>query len=193
MLLINIDEVNFSYQAKNERTWIPKGWSKPVLDTCLKGTRCFIFAITSNGYIFISWLTSSNKSDNFINFLVELTQWIKLDLQYEMTNVIIILDNWRAHKSQQTLAALSKMRAIIFFLPAHNPEYAPIELLFNRLKKIVTRQWRKQVINLNSAEGERNIRETVACISKGKVISYWSSWESKMKEDLRLASSLLTE
>ena len=57
-----------------------------------------------------------------------------------MTNVIIVLDNWRVHISQQTLAAQSKMEAIIFFLPAYTPEYATIELLFSRLKKIATRQ-----------------------------------------------------
>ena len=189
MLMVNIDEVNFSYQTKNARTWIPKGWNKPILNTCFKGTRCFICAITSNGHIFISWLTSTNKSDNFIDFLNELKQWIKLDLQYKMTNVVIILDNWRVHKSRQTIAALNKMKSIVLFLPAYTPEYAPIELFFNRLKKLVTRQWRKQVVNLNKTEGERNIREAVACISKGEIVSYWSSWVSKMKQDLRGAPS----
>ena len=135
MLMVNIDEANFSYQTKNARTWIPKGWNKPILNACFKGTRCFICTITSNWHIFISWLTSTNKSDNFIDFLNELKQWIKLDLQYKMTNVVIILDNWRVHKSQQTLAALSKMKSIVLFLSDYTLEYAPIELFFNRLKK----------------------------------------------------------
>ena len=54
MLLIIIGEVNFSYQTNNERILIPKGWSNPILNTCFQGTRCFMWEITSNGYIFIS-------------------------------------------------------------------------------------------------------------------------------------------
>ena len=55
-------------------------------------------------------------SDNFINFLNKLKQWIELDLQKKTTNVIIItiLEIWLAYKSQQTFTVQSKMKAIIF-------------------------------------------------------------------------------
>ena len=180
-LLISLDEVNFSYLTIYNRTWLPKGRSSYVKNICFKGSRSWIGAITSRGDIFFWWLESTNKSPNFVSFLKELKIWIQLDLNIKMTNAILILDNCPVHKCKKSLEALNEFGATILFLPVYTPEFAAIELLFNWLKKLITRQWRFQVINLHSKEGVRNIREAVAAVSKSEIVSYWSRIIAEMK------------
>ena len=180
-LLISLDEVNFSYLTKYNRTWLPKGKSWYVHNIWFKGSRSCIGAITSKGNIFFWWLESTNKSANFISFLSQLKRWIEVDLDYRLKDVILIIDNCPVHKAKKSIKALNEFGSTVLFIPAYSPEYAAIELLFNKLKKAITRQWRKQLIKLDSKDGVRNIREAVAVVSQREIVSYWSNVISQIK------------
>ena len=50
---------------------------------------------------------------------------------------IVILDNLRAHKSEQTIALIGQTGARVRFLPAYSPELNPIEMMWNKVKGLL--------------------------------------------------------
>ena len=173
-LWINIDEVSFSYLTKFNRSWVPKGKSSWVTNINFKGSKSWIGAITNTGKLFITGISKANNSTNFAKFISQLKRWIEHDLNKAANDTLILLDNCPIHKSKLSIEKLRNTRATIVFIPAYTPEFAPIEFFFNTLKKRLTRQWRNQIVKLNSKEGTRNIREAIAAISQSEIISYWT-------------------
>ena len=173
-LWINIDEVSFSYLTKFNRSWAPKGKSSWVTNMNFKGSKSWIGAITNTGKLLISGISKTNNSTNFAKYISQLKRWIELDLNKDANDTLILLDNCPIHKSKLSIEKLRNIRATIVFILAYTPEFAPIELFFNTLKKHLTRQWRNQIVKLSSKEGTRNIREAVAAISQSEIISYWA-------------------
>ena len=163
-----------SYLTKFNRSWAPKGKSSWVTNMDFKGSKSWIGAITNTGKLLISGISKTNNSTNFAKYISQLKRWIELDLNKDANDTLILLDNCSIYKSKLSIEKLRNIRATIVFIPAYTPEFAPIELFFNTLKKHLTRQWRNQIVKLNSKEGTKNIWEAVAAISQSEIISYWA-------------------
>ena len=139
-LIINIDEVSISYRTKFNYSWLQKGKSDELLNMWYKGSKTMIMAISSTGYWFASPLATKNNSETFGNFLNKLLLWVKLDLERELSNWIIIIDNSRIHKTRDVLDTFKRSGSNVSFIPPYTPSLAPIELVFNWLKLSLNRQ-----------------------------------------------------
>ena len=95
----------------------------------------------------------------------KLLLWVENDLDHRLKDTIILLDNLKVHKSKSTMDFLLNNNATYVFIPPYSPEIAPIELIFGLLKQIP-----KTGIKLNKRNGEREIREDFATISKSEII-----------------------
>jgi len=50
---------------------------------------------------------------------------------------IVIMDNLAPHKSDPTLALISKAGAQVLFLPAYSPDFNPIEKMWSKVKSLL--------------------------------------------------------
>ena len=168
-LFINIDEVLFSNKTKQEYSWIPKGrWGK-IGNVLFSGSKSLITAITSKGDWFSIFLLWNNNSDVFISFMKKLLLWIKYDLNHDLKKTLIILDNLKVHRLKTTLNFLSQWEASFSFIPAYTPEIAPIELVFNILKKRFVKQNSSSGLKLYKKEAFREIREAFSSIDREEI------------------------
>ena len=132
-----------------------------------------ILAITSLGNWFAVNLTRRNNSSSFIEFVWKLREWIQNEAKLEPNKIVIILDNWSIHKSKKSIEALLTLGWKIIFLVPYSPEWAPVELLFNTLKRRLQKHTRNQLINLSKSEGFNIVKEWLATFSQKEIISYW--------------------
>ena len=174
-LIVNIDEVVFSKSTKINYSWISKGYSKFWNNTSFTGSLSLILSITNQGDWYASNLTSLNNTDTFVDYIVELMKWLRTDLKKEMTEIVIILDNCPMHKSKRSLKQLNEYGCRVCFLPAYSLDFAPVELLFNSLKRKFSVQEKGISVKLNSEVGLRTIKEWMATLSMSEIISYWIS------------------
>ena len=50
---------------------------------------------------------------------------------------IVIMDNLKAHKNEQTIALIEEAKAQVVFLPAYSPDLNPIELMWSKVKTLL--------------------------------------------------------
>ena len=158
-MIVNIDEVLFSNKTKWNYSWTAKGKTTNSKNIMFSGSKSVIAAITSTGEWFRANLTNKNNSEIFISFMKKLLMWIQLDLKFNLDQTIIFLDNWKIHKSIQTVEFLSKLNAKVMYVPPYTPEMCPIELIFHLLKTRLCKQVKNFDLKLNSKSTEREIRE----------------------------------
>ena len=172
-VFVNIDEINFSRTTKINYSWSKRGETWVMSNASLVGSASFISAITSSGCWWRNKLNSTNKSEKFIEFLGKMQVWLRVDLKIEMERIVLILDNWAIHRSKRTLSYLNDMGWKIIFVSPYSPEYCPIELFFNNLKRRVSVHSRGNHTKLCSDSGGRLMKEWLATFSKSEIWSYW--------------------
>ena len=172
-LLINIDEVHFSKSSKTNYSWLNKGGNDFRWNLSFKGSLSMICAITSSGNWFTTNLTEANSTSSFVEYIQKLSKWIIEDIWIEINNVVIILDNCPIHKSRKSLEELNRRGWKVIILAPYSPEWAPIELMFNTLKRRLQRHTKNVMINLSKEEGFNRIREWLATFSNQEIVSYW--------------------
>ena len=151
---------------------------------CFSHSLSLICAITTNGDWFATNLNNTNNSEKFIDFIDNLSKWIKEDLQYEMSQITLLMDNSTIHKAKRCLDYMNKLGWKVVLLFPYSPEFAPIELCFNTLKKRIVKQVRNESIKRYSNVGFRNIKEWFATLSKDEIISYWTMAIKSMNSQL---------
>ena len=175
-LFINVDEVLISNKTKLHYSWMTRGQSWKIENNVWGRSKSLIVAVTSNGELFYSFIESTYKSDSFISFMKKLLLWVENDLDHRLKDTIILLDNWKVHKSKSTTDFLLNNNATYVFIPPYSPEIAPIELIFGVMKRWLLIQIPKIGIKLNKRSGEREIREAFATISKNEIIGSFNHW-----------------
>ena len=73
------------------------------------------------------------------------------------------------HRSKTTLNFLFQWEASFSFIPAYTPEIAPIELVFNILKKRFVKQNSSSGLKLYKKEAFREIREAFSSIDREEI------------------------
>ena len=116
MKLISIDEVSISHKTKYNYSWPPHHLDSDILNTCFKDSKSIIIAITSM-WPKLAWpLVSANNDNIFADFITKLLIWIKLDLESNLFDWVIILDNFRIHKTKGCQDIFEKSRAKLAFI-----------------------------------------------------------------------------
>ena len=170
-LIVNVDEVWFSNKTKTNYSLVRKAEVANIQNAIFGCSISMIVSITSRGEWFRSQIKSSNNSKQFIIFMKKLILWIQHDLNCWINKTMIILDNWKIHKSKQTLEFLKKWKALIVFIPPYTPEMAPIELIFHLLKRRLMKQTCRYKRKLNYKSAEREIREAFSLINKAEIVN----------------------
>ena len=167
-VLVNIDEVAFSRSTKINYSWSNKGinWSSRNIN--FSGSLSLIWAITYLGDWWASWLTSTKNSTIFVEFLGNCLKWFRVDLQIEMSIIVIVLDNWAIHRAKKVMEYANKFGWTIMYVSPYSPEFLAIELFFNALKRRSSMQSRGESIKLNGKTGIRLIKGTLFQSSLGK-------------------------
>ena len=127
-------------------------------------------AFSSTGHLFTLPLVFKNNTKTFLRFLNKLLIWIGLDLRWRLSEWIKTMENSKIHKTNKVLDLLDKCGAKIAFIPSYTPSLAPIELIFNILKRSLSKQWKDKTIILIKPEELRQIKETLALV--GKIIIF---------------------
>ena len=87
----------------------------------------------------------------------------------ELKKTVNILDSLKVHMSGATMKFLSKCDTPFPFVPAYTPEIAPIELVFNILKKRLIKQTPVNGLKLYKKEALRKIIEAFSSIDRAEI------------------------
>ena len=173
-VFVNIDEISFAKSTKINYSWSKKGETWVMNNASLQGSNSFISAITSLGCWWMTKLNSTNDSGKFIEFLGKIFVWLRVDLKLDMNRIILILDNWSIHHSKKSLSYLNNMEWKIIFVSPYSPEFCPIELFFNTLKRRVAVHSKGDFVKLESNSGARLMKEWLATLTWSEIVSYWT-------------------
>ena len=58
-----------------------------------------------------------------------------------MKNIIVILDNFRSHRANETLNYANEIGIELVFLPPYSPDLNPIEYIWKSIKKIISKEF----------------------------------------------------
>ena len=145
---------------------MPKSRWGRIGNMLFSGSKSMIAAITSNGDWFSAYLLWNNNSDFFYWFHQETSSLDQIRSKIWFKKSLIILDSLKVHKSRATLRFLSKWETTFSLIPAYTLELAPIELVFNMLKKNLIKQCSSSGLKLYKREAFREIRELFASIDR---------------------------
>ena len=170
---VNIDEVLFSNSTKINYTWCERGNHNIAYNSSFTNSIALISAITSYGDWFCSKLNTRNNSSTFTAFIRELLKWLTVDLEIDPRRIILMLDNSPIHTSKESMNFLKEQKCKTIFNAPYCPQFAPIELMFHILKRILCEQSKGSVINLKKADNIKAIREVLATLSTKEIASFW--------------------
>ena len=89
---------------------------------------------------------------------------LRVDFKNKMKRIVLILGNWAIHNSKRTLSYLNDMGWNIIFVSPYSPEYFPIELFINNLKRRVSVHSRGNHTKLYSDSGGRLMKKMTSNI-----------------------------
>lgn len=108
-------------------------------------------------------------------------KWIHADLDYKLSDVVVLLDNSKIYHSKKTMKLLQDWGAKIMFIPPYSPSLAPVELIFNTMKRRLTKQCKDRLIKMNKAEGVRELKETLSTFTRAEIVRCWRSMLNDIK------------
>ena len=111
-----------------------------------------ISAIASNGISLWFLKASKTTSIEIIKFLKTLFKLMKITNGFEKSEIGIILDNWRTHRSRKIKDYNKRERVNLYFISAYKSELASIKTNFSRIKSTVIKESKSCELNLKSKE-----------------------------------------
>jgi transposase len=132
------DEVDIHLNPKIGLDWMNRGKQKQVM-TPGQNEKCYLAGALNARTGKLIWFGAEQKNSSlFIGLLKELAR------QHPTGTIHVILDNYKIHKSQQTIAALAALgrRIQLHFLPPYCPDHNRIERVWKDLHDNVTRNHR---------------------------------------------------
>jgi transposase len=138
--VVYVDEVDIHLNPKLGLDWMNRGKQKQVL-TPGQNEKCYLAGALNAHTGELSWIGAEQKNSAlFIGLLWQLAR------QYPSGTIHVILDNYKIHKSQQTMTALASFggRIKLHFLPPYCPDHNRIERVWKDLHDNVTRNHRRQ-------------------------------------------------
>ena len=143
-LMIKIDKSSINRSIMTNYSWELK--VKPIesKNSPFSDPLSLIMAICSNGSWMSFMIDETIDSINFIWFNSILHHWIVSNNYYEYNKVLLLLDNWSYHKSNNSMKILKTLCYTIAYIPTYSPDFAPIEMCFYILKRNLKESWKKR-------------------------------------------------
>ena len=134
-LVVNIDKTSINRHIKSNFSWGIKGISNEAINSPFVGSISLKMAIWSNGGWMAYMDNETIDGNKFCIFLSNLNKWIQKNNNFGYKDVIIILDNSSVHKTNDVKKLLKKIEATVLFLSPYSPQFTPIEMHFELLKR----------------------------------------------------------
>ena len=143
-LMVKIDKSSINKSIMTNYSWELK--SKPIesKNSLFSDPLSLIMAICSNGSWMSFMIDETIGSINFIWFISILHHWIVSNNYYEYNKVLLLLNNWSYHKSNNSMKILKILGYTIAYIPTYSPDFAPIEMCFCILKRNLKESWKKE-------------------------------------------------
>ena len=174
ILLINIDEVSFSTEVFNDRSWLKRGINWEIFSQKYSGSISIILAISSEGDYYAAALKTRLNSIAFTEFLQMIDSWIKMHNLNNNKRVLVLIDNCPIHRSLQTINYMKTANQWFMFLPVYTPSLAPVELIFASLKHRISCMDTNEIVNWNSDKGAVILKKSLEEIRPKEIINWWS-------------------
>ena len=110
--------------------------------------------------------------------------WLTTKLEVAVKDIMHLLDNCEILHAKKWISKINSHEWKCMLLPSYSPEFAPIELLFNTLKRRLLIQTKGQMIILKSEEEARNIKECLTTFTHKELITYWKKCFQKIGQQL---------
>ena len=65
----------------------------------------------------------------------------EIRLKNPVKNIVVILDNFRSHRANETLNYAKYLGIELVFLPPYSPDLNPIEYIWKSIKKIISKEF----------------------------------------------------
>ena len=129
--LIYLDETGFTEQTFRSYGYAPRGQCVHGLIPSQKTrTTTLVVAQLNNKLIAPKLVSGSCNAQRF-------NTWLDEELSPHLdTNSVVIMDNARIHKTEQTQALIQACGASVLYLPPYSPDYNPVEHKFANIKKL---------------------------------------------------------
>ena len=139
-------------------------------------------AITSKGDWFFSNLTQNNNSEEFIKIINRLMDWLLDDLKIKIEHLVLMIDNNPTHTSRNSMKNLNDLKCQVVFLPPYWLQLAPIEIMFNVMKRKICKHSEGEIIKLCLKDGMRTIKEVLATFTNGQIVSFLTKTMNEANE-----------
>ena len=124
--IININESCFNKNTKMDYSWFSKGMNWCLTNIKFQNCISLINAIFTNGFAFSAVTHGTVNEETFVAFLDELFKEIKLQTTQDLSEFIILMDNWVIHRSKLTKDFFKDNNIKVNFNVPYAPELTPI-------------------------------------------------------------------
>ena len=128
--LVFLDETGINRAIRKARAWAPKGQRAVSLRPGSRGKNFTIMgAIRQKGTVALKTVSRAMTTTIFYRFLrfCVLPRLARGD--------VLVMDNLAAHRGERIRALLKNNRIRVLYTPPYSPEYNPIEMVWNSLKR----------------------------------------------------------
>ena len=175
-LIVNVDEATISRNLKIDYSWSIKGKSTEFKNAPFSGSVKVIMVILSNGLWFVMLTSNTIDSDVFIEFLVQINQWIRRNGLFGYSKIMMTLDNCPCHQSNKSKKFMAKLGYNILFLPPYSPQLSPIEGVFGVLKHHLKTKYKFSTINLSSTINHNKIFNALKTFDSSQIRAYFKNF-----------------
>ena len=142
--------------------------------------------IFTNGCWFLLISNNNTNSEIYEYYLKKLNYWLLTKDSFGYQNLLLTLDNWSYHKGKRIAELFKSFNWSIIFLPAYSPLLAQIELAFGFLKKMLSKKWRREHLNLKSKGANQAILNEMKSLTKWKILAIFRHFYKELRINLNL-------
>ena len=191
--IVNIDGWSFGRSLKFNYSWLPKGKGSSIINTTWKGTTNMILGLTIDGqwlWIMLDWM---NNKYTFWIYLFILKRYIELVWRISSTSIKVMLDNASIHLTNEVKRISKHLSFGLQYLPPYCPHLAPIELIFGVVKRRISNQKNKNLIDFSKLSGKKAIVNSLEHISTEICMNFWRKFIKEAKASIMSARDTIKE
>lgn len=133
-----IDETSFNQNHLKLRSWVHAKGEEKVIKPYNSDSIACMAALTDEGQFLCKLRKGTNKEVQFIDFFLDLVQWLRKHLKQKYTQyrrkLVVCMDNASIHLTKEVEEAFKCLGVVALTLPPYTPEYNPIENVFALFK-----------------------------------------------------------
>ena len=123
-------------------------------------------------------------ADRFMTFLKILKTFLIENNNFEFKNVVLMLDNLSWHRTSKIIDLWQKYSFNIWYIPPYFSLFAPVELVFEILKRKLAQKYKGKRTSLSNYEGYTLVVMWLEEIKAEVIINCFSHFYRETRENL---------